>query len=74
MRFVLSTRRLNWGEDRVMYYDTRGRLRSMLTSWTNVSGPDLFALASAGRSRLRTDDLRRLCALIDELCGGPRVK
>lgn len=74
MRFVLTTRRLNWGEDRVMYYDARGRLRSMLTSWTNVCAPDMFAQASAGRSWFRTDDLRRLCVLIEELRGGPCVK
>ena len=33
-RFALATRKQNWGEDRVMYYDAEGRLRSMLTSWS----------------------------------------
>lgn len=74
MRFVLTTRRLNWGEDRVMYYDAQGRLRSVLASWTDVPVQDLFAQASDGRSWFRTDDLLRLCALVDEWQGGSDVK
>jgi Family of unknown function (DUF5372) len=50
-----------------MYYDAQGRLRSVLASWTDVAEPDLFALASAGRSWFRTDDLQRLCVLLDRL-------
>jgi hypothetical protein len=50
-----------------MYYDAQGRLRSALASWTDVAEPDLFAQASAGRSWFRTDDLRRLCVLLDRL-------
>ena len=57
-----------------MYYDANERLCSILASWTDVPEWDLFAQASAGRSCFRTDDLRRLCALIDELSGGRDVK
>ncbi|MGH8111836.1 MAG: DUF5372 family protein [Rhodanobacteraceae bacterium] len=64
-RFVLVTRRLNWGEDRVMYFDAEHHLRSMLTAWTSVAEPDLFTQASAERSWFRPDDLRQLRALID---------
>ncbi len=74
MRFVLLTRRQNWGEDRVMFYDANERLCSVLASWTDVPGLDLFAQASASRSCFRTDDLLRLCGLIDELRGGINVK
>lgn len=74
MRFVLTTRRQNWGEDRVMYYDVNGQLRSMLAAWTDVPEPDLFAQAAEGRAWFRTDDLLRLCRLIDELPGARRVK
>lgn len=74
MRFVLTTRQQNWGEDRVMYYDAKGRLRSVLASWTDVPKADLFAQASAGRAWFRTDDLLRLCALIDEFAGVVDVK
>lgn len=48
MRFVLMTRRQNWGEDRVMYYDANERLCSVLASWTDVPKMDLFAQASVG--------------------------
>jgi hypothetical protein len=74
MRFVLMTRRQNWGEDRVMFYDAEGRLHSMLASWTDVPEQDLFAQASADRSWFRTDDLIRLNSLIGEIKGGLSVK
>ncbi|HEM7805933.1 DUF5372 family protein [Burkholderia cenocepacia] len=63
----LATRRINWGEDRVMFYDERDQLVSILASWTDVDEPDAFAQAAAGRSAFRVDDLRRLRALIDDL-------
>lgn len=50
-----------------MYYDAQGRLRSVLASWADVALPDLFAQASAGRSWFRSDDLQRLCVLLDGL-------
>jgi Family of unknown function (DUF5372) len=52
-----------------MYFDARGRLSSMLVSWTSLGYEDLFAQASAGRSWWRPDDLLRLSALIGELQG-----
>ncbi|KRB83515.1 hypothetical protein ASE07_23700 [Noviherbaspirillum sp. Root189] len=66
-RFVLSTCKQYWGEDRVMYQDANERLTSMLVSWTDVQEPDLFMQASAGRSWFRIDDLLLLRVLIDEL-------
>lgn len=58
-----------------MYYDGRGRLRSLLTSWTSVDEGDAFSQAAAGRSLFRIDDLVRLSVLIDELRGAaPGVK
>jgi Family of unknown function (DUF5372) len=63
----MATRRQNWGEDRVMFFDEAGRLRSVLASWTNVDEPDLFSQAAGGRSFLRLDDLANLAALIDEM-------
>jgi hypothetical protein len=74
MRFILTTRRQNWGEDRVMFYDAEGRLCSMLASWTDVPEQDLFAQASAGRYWFRTDDLLRLSSMMDEIAGGLSVK
>jgi hypothetical protein len=58
-----------------MYYDAQGRLRSVLSSWTDVAEPDLFAQASGGRSWFRSDDLQQLCVLLDGLGKGvSRVK
>ena len=64
---MLSTRKQNWGEDRVMFYDAQGRLRSMLASWTDVDEADLFSQVAAGRSLLRPDDLEALAVLIDQI-------
>ena len=72
-QFALRSRHQAWGEDRVMYFDSRGRLRSLLTSWTDVWQPDAFALAAGGRSWFRIDDLLALGALVDEI-GGHDVK
>jgi len=63
----MVTRRQNWGEDRVMFFDEAGRLRSVLASWTNVDEPDVFSQAAGGKSFLRPDDLANLAALIDEM-------
>jgi hypothetical protein len=62
---LLATRKQNWGEDRVMFFDAQGRLRSMLTSWTSLAGEDAFMRVSAGRSWFRIDDLLKLVALLD---------
>ena len=75
-RILLTTRRENWGEDRVIFYDAQGRLTSLLASWTDIDPGDSFAQASGGRSWFRTDDLRHLRAMVDDLLekGGPDVK
>ncbi|MCP4387373.1 MAG: transposase [Gammaproteobacteria bacterium] len=63
----MVTRRLNWGEDRVMYFNQEGKLRSMLTSWTSVAESDLFAQVAAERSWFRFDDLLALGEHLDAL-------
>jgi hypothetical protein len=50
-----------------MYFDAHGKLRSILTSWTSLAEPDLFAQTAAGRSWFRVDDLLRLYAQVAEL-------
>jgi len=67
MRFVVTTRKQNWGEDRVTFFDEDAVLRSVLASWTDVDEPDAFTRAACGRSCLRVDDLVHLRALIDEV-------
>lgn len=66
---MLATRKQNWGEDRLMYFDAQGALRSLLTSWTSMADQDLFSQASAGRSFFRTDDLARLSILVGDIRG-----
>jgi len=59
-------RKLTWGEDRVFYYDSSGKLRSLLTNVTDVSSKDAFDRISAGRSAFRVDDLLELRHLFDK--------
>jgi hypothetical protein len=52
-----------------MYYDGKGKLRSIPASWTSLGERDLFAQTAGGRSWFRVDDLLRLCVQVDELKG-----
>ncbi len=60
-------RRLNWGQDRVVYFDKNGDSGTVPTSWTDVTEPDLFNLQSAGRSNFRYQDLVELAKLLKYL-------
>jgi hypothetical protein len=62
--FELVTRKLNWGEDRVFYYDAEGNLQSLFTNLTDVVAADAFERVSAGRSAFRLDDLLELRVLL----------
>lgn len=64
---MLATRKQNWGEDRVMFFDQQGRLRSLPAAWTDVDPPDARTQAAAGRAYLRADDLLALCALLSDV-------
>jgi YD repeat-containing protein len=63
--YELVTRRLNWGEDRVFYYDADGNLKSLRANVTDVPEVDAFNRTSAGRSAFRLDDLLELRRVID---------
>jgi hypothetical protein len=73
-QFSLVTRKLNWGEDRVMYFNEQGKLRSMPTSWTDVAGADVFVQAAGGRSWFRLDDVFELVALLEAVKSGWRSR
>ncbi len=60
------TRKLTWGEDRVFYYDSSGKLKSLLTNVTDVFSKDAFDCISAGRSAFRVDDLLELRHFFDK--------
>jgi hypothetical protein len=64
-RYVLVTRRFNWGEDRVFCHDAEGKLLSLATNLTDLVPPDAFTHAAAGRSAFRIDDLLELRARLD---------
>jgi hypothetical protein len=53
-----------------MFFDTRGQLRSLPATWTDVDPPDARTEAAAGRSFFRADDLLTLVALIGEIKSG----
>jgi hypothetical protein len=61
----LAFRQLNWGEDRVYFYDADGKLKSFLTAITDLTLEDDFRRISAGRSAFRVDDMLQLCDLIE---------
>ena len=65
--YELVQRRLNWGEDRVLFYDPEGRLRTMPTAWTELGELHLFVTATAGRSWFRVVDLLDLARLVNAL-------
>lgn len=50
-----------------MFYDADGRLVSMPATWTDIDQADACAPGNANRSCFRTEDLRILRALVDEL-------
>lgn len=72
--FELVTCKQVWGEDRVFYKDTRGRLGRMPVGWTSIAKADAFQVTAAGRCQFRTDDLLRLVDLIEALRSSRRTK
>jgi hypothetical protein len=61
-------RRINWGEDRVMYLGRSDRRpRSIPASWTDIVPEDEFRRISRGRAAFRAVDLLELSAVIDRL-------
>ncbi|MDP3012363.1 MAG: DUF5372 family protein [Candidatus Hydromicrobium sp.] len=65
--YVFIDRRLIWGEDRVVYFDENNDVATVLSSWTDVIEPDMFAMQSAGRSNFRYPDLVELSKILKYL-------
>lgn len=59
--------RHNWGEDRVYYFDTDGRVRTIPACWTSVAPIDPFVAIAAGRCLFRYGDLVKLADLLEGL-------
>lgn len=60
-------RRAQWGEERVFHRDRKGHMASLPARWTSLVPEDLFVTVSAGRSRLRVQELVELAALVRAL-------
>ena len=69
----MVSRQRNWGQERVFYYDSDGRLKSFPANITNLFSTDAFTRISAGRSAFRVDDLSELRELLDRYDGRPGV-
>ncbi len=54
-----------WGQERVVYYDSDGQLKSFPANITDLLPIDAFTRISAGRSAFRVDDLSELRELLD---------
>jgi len=55
-----------WGEHRVFFRKPGDqRVYSLPARWTDVEGPDLFVVQSAGRSLFRPSDLLALADLLE---------
>jgi hypothetical protein len=67
--FELIDYRNNWGEGRVCFLDEKGRLNSMLASYTDAGREDPFVAVAAGRAHFRYDDLIELAEMIVRLQG-----
>ena len=53
----------------VYYHDEKGRLCSILTSWTSLAPPDPFIEAADGRAHFRFEDLLRLTEWLQQPAG-----
>ena len=68
--FALATRRHYWREERVVYFDANGKLRSMAVSWTDQAERDIFQETADGSSWFRFDDLLTLAEKLEMLSQG----
>jgi hypothetical protein len=68
--FELVCHRHNWGEDRVYFHDSDGRLCSVPACWTSEGPEDPFVVVADGRSAFRVKELCELADLIASLRDG----
>jgi len=64
-RFKLVTYRHNWGEDRVYFHNSEGRLCSIPACWTTAVAADPFVTVAAGRCLFQYEDLLKLAELVE---------
>ena len=64
---------MQWGEDRIVYADANGTLRSIAIGLTDAEPPNEFQRVADGKAAFRTVDLLLLCDLLDGLNGADRA-
>lgn len=62
--YELVVYRRTWGEDRLFFYDERGRLIALPPSWTDFVSPDPFIKIAADRSLFQAEGL---CELVEQI-------
>lgn len=60
-------RATHWGEERVVFLNSGGRMQSIAAAFTDIGQEDEFRRIAAGRAAFRTCDLLDLCRRIDVL-------
>jgi hypothetical protein len=63
--FTIITYRQNWGEDRVYFYDDKGKLTTLPTQWTSLFAEDPLLSLSNDESFFRVPDLLELVQVIE---------
>lgn len=63
--FEFVRRKLNWGEDRVWFYDERGALCGLPAAWTDRGPVDPFVVVAAGRCAFGLCDLLELAEFVE---------
>src|SRR6266851_2403361 len=59
--------RHNWGEYRVIFYETPDHVRSLPAVWTSLVSPDPSVLLAAGRAPFQVKDLLALAQLVQRI-------
>jgi hypothetical protein len=65
----LAAQAREWGEERMYYRDSSGRMRFLPARWTSLAAPDPFVLMAAERAYFRLEDLIRLHDRLMQLHG-----
>jgi Family of unknown function (DUF5372) len=64
---LLITYRQNWGEDRVYFHDSKGKLTSIPAQWTSIYPEDPWIALSHSNSYFRAPDLLELVQLVRDV-------
>ena len=66
-QFEILNYRHNWGEYRVIFYETPDHVRSLPAAWTSLVSPDPSVLLATGRAPFQVRDLLALAQLVQRI-------